>query len=86
MPVCACAAVFFVSECVRGVLVCGRLLYAVKLSFEALFNICGKETLEVDAATARALKRTASVWESLGGVWSAATACLLSLRMQSRFD
>lgn len=40
---------------------CGRLLCAVKLSFEALFDIWGKETLGVGEATAGALERTAAV-------------------------
>lgn len=50
-PVCARASVFFVSACVWSVLMCGRLyvqslLSAVKLSFEALFNICRKKNFQ----------------------------------------
>lgn len=47
MPVCARAAVFFVSACVRSVLMCGclyvhSLLSAVRLSLETLFDIFEK--------------------------------------------
>lgn len=47
VPVCARAAVFFVSACVQSILMCGclhvpSLLSAVRLSLETIHNIFGK--------------------------------------------
>lgn len=71
VSLCLSVHVLLFSLCVRSVLVCGRLLCAVKLSFEALFDIWGKETRGWERSNVQRWFRNRFAE---------------SLRMRSRFD